>query len=110
MVHGVQVVGPIVSSSLTVAKFAAAERALAVLKDPESEKCLTRICICGRMVADDDMIDSLLTGDKTLLADQGSSDFEDDEEVEGILTRFEGISSGSPQLELSLLSDPGNLM
>ena len=70
VVHGVLVVGPIISSSLAVARFLAAERALVILKDPESEKCLPRICICGReMTIDDDMlaVDSLATGDEEML-------------------------------------------
>jgi hypothetical protein len=72
VVHGVLVVGPIISSSLAVARFLAAERALVILKDPESEKCLTQICICGReMDIDDDMlaVDSLTTiGDEEMLS------------------------------------------
>ena len=70
VVHGVLVVGPIISSSLAVARFLAAERALVILKDPESEKCLTQICVCGReMEIDDDMlaVDSLATGDEEIL-------------------------------------------
>lgn len=81
VVHGVLVVGPIISSSLAVARFLAAERALVILKDPESEKCLTKICICGREMAIDDMldVDSLTTGDEEmLLADlPGSSDLDE---------------------------------
>jgi endoribonuclease Dicer len=81
MVHGVLVVGPIISSSLAVARFLAAERALVILKDPESEKCLTQICVCGReMVIDDDMlaVDSLAVGDELLFADlPDPSDMED---------------------------------
>ena len=76
MVHGVLVVGPIISSSLAVARFMAAERALVILKDPESEKCLTKICICGRemavdddMLVDDDPLSLATTGDEILFAD-----------------------------------------
>ncbi|KAH9484058.1 Endoribonuclease Dicer-like protein 3a [Psilocybe cubensis] len=46
-VHGTMIVGPIVSASLTVAKFAAAERALTVLKDPMSENSLLCLCDCA---------------------------------------------------------------
>ena len=86
MVHGVLVVGPIISTSLAVARFVAAERALAILKDSESEKCLTQICNCGRAMEIDDMLimDSHFIGDETLftdLPDNGPSDVEDVEEV-----------------------------
>ena len=81
MVHGVLVVGPIISSSLAVARFLAAERALVILKNPESEKCLTRICICGQEMAIDDMllVDSLATGDEEISFGDlpGSSDLDE---------------------------------
>lgn len=48
LVHGTVVVGPVVASSLSVAKFLAAERALMILSDATSEKALTRFCICGQ--------------------------------------------------------------
>ena len=80
VVHGVLVVGPIISSSLAVARFLAAERALVILKDPESEKCLSQICICGQEMAIDDIlaVDSLTTGDEELLLTDlpGSSDLD----------------------------------
>ena len=83
MVHGVLVVGPIISSSLAVARFLAAERALVILKDPESEKCLTQICICGKEMAIDDMlaVDSLAVGDEMFADFPGSSDLEDTDGV-----------------------------
>ncbi|KAF9484901.1 hypothetical protein BDN70DRAFT_871881 [Pholiota conissans] len=46
-VHGQVVVGPIVSTSLNVAKFLAAERALAILRNPESPKSLSCLCDCA---------------------------------------------------------------
>jgi endoribonuclease Dicer len=69
LVHGVLVVGPIVSTSLAVARFLAAERALIILKDPESEKCLTKICTCGQEMAIDDIlaVDSLTAGEEDML-------------------------------------------
>ena len=84
VVHGVLVVGPIISSSLAVARFLAAERALVILKDPESEKCLTQICICGReMEIDDDMlaVDSLNPGDEEVLFATDIPGFSDLDEV-----------------------------
>lgn len=89
MVHGVLVVGPIVSSSLAVARFLAAERALVILKDPESEKCLSRICICGQEMAIDMLdVDSLAFGDEMLVLDfPGSSDLEN----------TDGVISTSPE-------------
>jgi len=93
MVHGVLVVGPIVSSSFAVARFVAAERALAILKDPESEKCLVRICSCSRAMAIDDVmaVDSLMIEDEEFAepADDGSSDTDGVEEVDSILNQFE---------------------
>ena len=82
MVHGVLVVGPIISTSLAVARFLAAERALAILKDPESEKCLTQICICGREMAIDDMLPVDSHTDEMLFADlPGTFELEDTDEV-----------------------------
>lgn len=95
MVHGVLVVGPIVSSSLAVARFSAAERALVILKDPESEKCLTKICICGQEMAVDDMldVDSLAIGDEMLFAELlGSSDLDDTDGVNLSLGTQPGLS------------------
>jgi endoribonuclease Dicer len=90
MVHGVLVVGPIISSSLTVARFVAAERALTILKNPESEKNLTRICTCGEAMAIDEMLaaESLTTEDEMLFADPLDDGFselpeDDTEEVNG---------------------------
>ncbi|KIM49536.1 hypothetical protein M413DRAFT_438720 [Hebeloma cylindrosporum] len=47
LVHGKLVVGPIVSSSLNIARFAAAERALTKLRDPASEMNLANLCDCA---------------------------------------------------------------
>ncbi|KAJ7168309.1 hypothetical protein C8R43DRAFT_983912 [Mycena crocata] len=46
VVHGVVVVGPILSASRLVAKQLAAERAMAVLTDLANEKHLSRLCDC----------------------------------------------------------------
>ena len=66
-----------------MARFLAAERALVILKDPESEKCLTQICVCGREMAIDDMlaVDSLTIGDEMFADLPDSSDLEDTDEV-----------------------------
>lgn len=105
VVHGVLVVGPIISSSLAVARFLAAERALVILKNPESEKCLSRICVCGREmeIDDDDMlaIDSLITGDEEAADPPDLEDMAD--EVNLSLLR-------NPAKIDFLLSDPGNLI
>ena len=47
-VHGNIVVGPIISTSLPVAKYAAAERAMAMLKDGATDKSLAHLCACGK--------------------------------------------------------------
>lgn len=104
--------GPIISSSLAVARFLAAERAMIVLKDPESEKCLTQICVCGQeMAIDDDMlaVDSLIDaidGDEMFADHPGpSSDLEEEDMDEVNLSLL-----SEPSQDLSLLSDPGNLI
>lgn len=79
----------------------AAERALAILKDPESEKCLAQICNCAQAMAIDDItaIDSLIVGDEMLFADpldSNPADIEDIEEVDSILSHFEDTSVESP--------------
>ena len=86
-----------------MARFVAAERALAILKDQESDKCLTQICTCGQAMLTDDMLDinSLATEDEMFsdLPNDGLADLEDTEEVRLL---------SEPQL--SLLSDAGNLI
>ncbi|TFK69658.1 hypothetical protein BDN72DRAFT_888239 [Pluteus cervinus] len=47
VLHGVTVAGPILSSSLTVARFVAAERALSVIQNTDSPKAIKKICLCG---------------------------------------------------------------
>lgn len=51
-VHDTTIVGPIVSTSLALARFTAAERAHAILRDIESEKYLQRLCTCSMQVDD----------------------------------------------------------
>ncbi|KAH6919140.1 type III restriction enzyme [Coprinopsis sp. MPI-PUGE-AT-0042] len=53
-IHGLQVVGPITASSLSIAKFIAAERAHAVLADESSAFSLKKLCDCSAMVVDGD--------------------------------------------------------
>lgn len=48
VVHDVVVAGPVTASSLAVAKALASEGALKVLKNPDAEKSLSRICDCAR--------------------------------------------------------------
>ena len=50
LVHNTVVVGPVVATSLSVAKFLASERALAILSDATSEKSLSRLCVCGQVM------------------------------------------------------------
>ncbi|KAF9025151.1 P-loop containing nucleoside triphosphate hydrolase protein [Hymenopellis radicata] len=47
--HDVHLVGPIASAFKPTAKFAAAERALALLKDPTKATSLEHICVCGKL-------------------------------------------------------------
>jgi endoribonuclease Dicer len=93
VVHEQVIVGPIVSASLTVAKFLAADRALAILKDPESEKSLTSLCDCAMSM--DTMRSSLpVTAPGSLLVDSAELFVDTDDlldkdiqEVADILTR-----------------------
>ncbi|KAG7453028.1 P-loop containing nucleoside triphosphate hydrolase protein [Guyanagaster necrorhizus] len=48
--HDEHIVGPIVSNSLNTSKFAAAERALAILGDATKDKSLDRICNCSEIM------------------------------------------------------------
>ncbi|KAK0225141.1 hypothetical protein EDD85DRAFT_221965 [Armillaria nabsnona] len=48
--HDVHIVGPIVSNSLGTSKFAAAERALGILRDATKDKSLDRICNCSELM------------------------------------------------------------
>lgn len=93
VVHEQAIVGPIVSASLNVAKFIAADRALAILKDSESEKSLASLCDCAMSM--DTMRSSLpVTVPGSLLVDSAelfidTDDLldEDVQEVIAILTR-----------------------
>ena len=49
-VHDCVVVGPIVSATTSLARFAAAERALAILQDVQSTKSIKRLCTCSLAV------------------------------------------------------------
>lgn len=83
LIHDIVVVGPIIATSLTVARFLAAERALGVLKDPDAEKSLVRLCTCGESMQVDGLI-----GD-----DDFSDETGDAEEVAAILTAPEDIDA-----------------
>ena len=74
-VHGVVVAGPIFSTSRSLSKFAVADRSLAVLRDPQSEKFVERLCTCRFAM----QVDNQLELDAT------PSDIEDDEEVSAFL-------------------------
>ena len=48
LVHDIMVAGPVTAANLSLAKGLAAERARAILEDPNSEHCLSRLCNCGK--------------------------------------------------------------
>lgn len=77
VVHNIVVAGPIVSVSHNVAKFAAAERALGILKNRDSEKALSALCDCAMAMAVDIDTDQ-----------RDISELEDEEEIVGLLTHF----------------------
>lgn len=81
LVHEQIIVGPIVSTSLTVAKFLAAERALTTLRDSGSDKSLALLCDCGMSM---DTIASQLPGASPIAAGD-LSDCDDTEDTTDIL-------------------------
>lgn len=89
LVHGNLVVGPIISASSHVAKFAAAERALAILKNSESDRSLFHLCNCAAAMdavsANDDntLNDFLMLSVDSAVEDP--SRYEDENEVVRIL-------------------------
>ena len=60
VVHDTTIVGPIFSASLALARFAAAERAHAILRDTESKKCLQRLCTCALAMQVGDQLQSII--------------------------------------------------
>jgi len=91
LVHGTLVVGPIVSSSLNIARFAAAERALTKLRDPASDMNLASLCDCALAMSVDGcppaaslIIDSIVTTNGISSAEDKEDD-EDTAEVADIL-------------------------
>jgi endoribonuclease Dicer len=84
-VHGIVIAGPIFSTSTSLSKFAVAARALAILRDPQSEKFVERLCTCRFAM----QVDSQLESDTT------PSDIEDDDEVSAFLWPTDTMESGS---------------
>lgn len=76
MSHGIVIAGPIFSASISLSKFAVAERALSILRDPHSEKFVERLCSCRFAMQVD-----VLEGSDT------SSDVEDAFEVSTFLLK-----------------------
>ncbi|KDR81905.1 hypothetical protein GALMADRAFT_59401 [Galerina marginata CBS 339.88] len=87
LVHGNVIVGPIVSSSLNTAKFAAAERALGILRDQSSERSLSHLCDCATTmeVHGPSVLDPLAGFSSLFMDDNDPLDNEDAEEVANIL-------------------------
>jgi len=86
LVHGKLVVGPIVSSSLNIARFAAAERALAKLRDPASDLNLLNLCDCALAISVDGCPPAvpLIVDSTETTSDISSTDDEEDEEITGV--------------------------
>ena len=90
LVHGKLVAGPIISSSLSVARFAAAERALTKLREPNSDMNLASLCDCALAMSVDGcppaaplIIDSTETTND--MSSTGDEENEDIAEVADIL-------------------------
>lgn len=58
-VHETVVAGPVLASSGSVGKFIAAERALAVLADPENPLSLAKLCDCAAMAKAEEAMDDM---------------------------------------------------
>ncbi|KAF8162827.1 hypothetical protein B0H34DRAFT_693086 [Crassisporium funariophilum] len=116
MVHSTVIIGPIVSGGLNVAKFIAAERALAILKDSGSEKSLARICDCATPMychGIPSMETLSIAGVESLIGNPLEELLEQDdvEKVEFILTQTEDpVITRQVQLESGVLNDHGNLI
>jgi hypothetical protein len=105
VVHDTTIVGPIFSTSLALARFAAAERAHAILRDTESKKCLQRLCTCALAIQVGDQFQSTIV----------PSDLEEEERevvemlcstgLETYMVSQPGIVCGS-----ALLTEVGDLM
>jgi endoribonuclease Dicer len=96
LVHDTIVVGPVVATSLSVAKFLASERALMILSDATSEKSLSRLCICGQIMEVDiaDGVPQADSQEETSVAAKEAdlddlSERKDLEEIAGILTQVD---------------------
>jgi endoribonuclease Dicer len=85
LVHGTVVAGPVVATSLSVAKVLASERALTILSDATSEKTLSRLCICKQVI---EVEVAPITGKEAAFDDLSDSS-KDFEEVSAILTQVD---------------------
>ncbi|PPQ65094.1 hypothetical protein CVT24_003055 [Panaeolus cyanescens] len=91
LLHGTVVSGPVVSTSLQVAKFMAAEIALTVLKKEESDLSLKKICVCSEINSAADLLTLSSVADPSAetvndqSAASSTSDSEEVSEVESIL-------------------------
>jgi endoribonuclease Dicer len=92
LVHGIIVAGPIVATSLSVAKFLASERALAVLSDQASEKALSRLCVCGQVMKTDSAVDVQTPDIATEAFLDDLSESQDLAEVAAILTGLDLVA------------------
>ncbi|TFK34860.1 hypothetical protein BDQ12DRAFT_688964 [Crucibulum laeve] len=89
LVHGIVVVGPLVSMSLTVAKFAAADRALSILQDASSQRSLAQLCNCKTITTDVvPLVSSLVLEEAPVeeFPSDNNIDIEEMEEVDMLLT------------------------
>jgi endoribonuclease Dicer len=83
LVHGKLVIGPIVSSTLNIAKFAAAERALTKLRDPASDLNLPSLCDCALAMNVDGCPPAVsrIIDSTEIASDISSTDDEEDEDI-----------------------------
>jgi len=90
VVHDVEIIRPVVAASAAVARFTAAERALAVLRDNDSKKSLALLCSCANSMDVTEVPKHKGPSDSS--KDDLSDDLKDIAEVSEILTQMNDSS------------------
>jgi endoribonuclease Dicer len=80
--HGTVVAGPIVSNSKTIARFAAAEKALVALRDTDEGELLKKLCDCRQRMNLDHKKKDQGVDQRSEEADEDEEDEEEEEEEE----------------------------
>ncbi|GLB35495.1 putative dicer dimerisation domain containing protein [Lyophyllum shimeji] len=92
LVHGVVIAGPIIATSQSVARFAAAERALVLLQAIDGDKSLSRLCTCRK---DKPAGDAGLSGSYEDCVDDSELELQEELEVADALGVSTNLDIGS---------------